>query len=87
MSREEIISRLKKVLATVKGVEESTIDCDESTNLLTGLGLNSVGMLYMIIAVENEFGIRFEDTNTSELVTVGKVIDFIQQISAMKQGK
>lgn len=77
MNREDIKAKLKTILATVKGIEESAVVCDEDTNLLTGLGLNSIGMLYMVIAIENQFGIRFEDINTAELDTVGKVIDHI----------
>ena len=80
MKREEIIEKLKSILATVKGIDVKDVDCDESTNLLTGLGLNSIGMLYMVISIENQFGIRFEDVNMAELDTVGKVIDHIEEI-------
>ena len=80
MKREEIVEQLKSILATVKGIDAKDVECDESTHLLTGLGLNSIGMLYMVISIENQFGIRFEDVNTSEIDTVGKVIDLIENI-------
>ena len=80
MKREQIIEELKKILATVKGIQVEEVECDENTHLLTGLGLNSIGMLYMVISIENHFGIRFEDINTVELDTVGKVIDQIEKI-------
>ena len=78
MSRNEIIEKLKGILATVKGIEVVEINCDENTNLMTELGLNSIGMLYMVISIENAFGIRFADANMDELDTVGKVIDYIE---------
>lgn len=80
MKRDEIIEKLKSILATVKGIDVKDVDCDENTNLITGLGLNSIGMLYMVISIENQFGMRFEDVNTAELDTVGKVIDHIEKI-------
>ena len=80
MKREEIMEQLKSILATVKGIDVKDVECDENTHLLTGLGLNSIGMLYMVISIENQFGIRFEDVNTSEIDTVGKAIDLIENI-------
>ena len=79
MSREEILHKLKGILAQVNGEDVSTIVCDEDTNLLTGLGLNSIGMLYMVISIESSFGIRFEGLKLEEVNTVGKVIDHIQK--------
>ena len=80
MTREEIMAELKQILSAVNGIDVSDIHCDEETNLLTGLGLNSIGMLYMVISIENKFGFRFEDLNMDEMDTVGKVIDRIEQV-------
>ena len=79
MTREQILLELKEILAKVNGVEASAIECDESTNLQTGLGLNSIGMLYMVISIESHFGIRFEGLKMEEMTTVGVVIDYIQK--------
>jgi acyl carrier protein len=51
---------------------------DESARLADDLGLNSVGILYLVIAIEESFQIRFEDVGTSDLKTVGQVVDYIQ---------
>lgn len=80
MTREEIMAELKQILSAVNGIDVNDIQCDEETNLLTGLGLNSIGMLYMVISIENKFGFRFEDLNMDEMDTVGKVIDCIESV-------
>ena len=63
-------------------VSNATIDlstCDDSADLVTDLGLNSVGILYVVIAIEEFFGIRFDDVGTSDFKTVGDVIDYIEK--------
>ena len=80
MTREEIMAELKQILSAVNGIDVNDIHCDEETLLLTGLGLNSIGMLYMVISIENKFGFRFEDLNMDEMDTVGKVIDRIESV-------
>ena len=63
-------------------VSSSAIDlenCSEDANLVTDLGLNSVGVLYVVIAIEEFFNIRFDDVGTSDFKTVGDVIDYIEK--------
>ena len=54
-----------------------TENVGEDAKLLTELGIDSVSMLYMVIAVEETFGIEF-DTD-KPFVTVGEVIDYIER--------
>ena len=51
----------------------------ESSNLVTDLGLNSVGVLYVVIAIEEFFGIEFENVGFGDFKTIGDVIDYIEQ--------
>ena len=51
----------------------------EASNLVTDLGLNSVGVLYVVIAIEEFFGIEFENVGFSDFKTIGDVIDYIEQ--------
>ena len=41
-------------------------------------GLNSVNILYMVIAIEEAFGIYFDDVGVNSFSTVGEVIDYIE---------
>ena len=77
MNREVILEKLKNIFTLVNGgVDVSHFD--ESTDLRTGLGLNSIGMLYMIIAIEESFSVRFENVAMGDFNTVGEVVDFIE---------
>lgn len=79
MDRSEIIAKLGDIFHMVVGENSVDLaDCDENTNLVDDLGLNSVGILYLVIAIEEFFNIRFDDVGTSDLKTVGQVVDYIQ---------
>ena len=59
-------------------------DCDlaqlpESANLVSDLGLSSVGVLYVVIAIEEFFGIRFDDVGFADFQTVKDVLDYIEK--------
>lgn len=63
----------------VSGTVIDLENCGEDANLVTDLGLNSVGVLYVVIAIEEFFNIRFDDVGTSDFKTVGDVIDYIEK--------
>ena len=76
MKREEITERLRGILAAAG---DGTVPVlSEDSNLSSDLGLSSVSMLYMVIAIEEEFGIRFDDVGASDFVLLSDVIDYIE---------
>ena len=80
MSRGDIFEELKSILIAAEANEPANaVQCTEDTNMLTDLGLNSVGVLYIVIAIEETFNIRFVDVNMSSFDTVGSVIDYIEK--------
>lgn len=54
----------------------------EDSNLLTDVGLTSVGILYVVIAIEEFFNIRFDDVGFADFKTIGDVIDYIEKKTA-----
>jgi len=54
----------------------------EDSNLLTDVGLTSVGILYVVIAIEEFFNIRFDDVGFADFKTIGNVIDYIEKKTA-----
>jgi acyl carrier protein len=78
MTKDLIIEKLKNIFTLVSGsanVENFT----EETDLRTGLGLNSIGMLYMVIAIEESFSVRFENVAMGDFATVGDVIKYLEE--------
>ena len=79
MTRKEITEKLRDVLKMAMGNNAEALDaCTESSSLTTDLGLNSVGILYVVIAIEEFFNIRFDDVGFGDFKTVGDVIDYIE---------
>lgn len=80
MSRDEIIERLKDILLFAdEANREAIIGANESTELVTGLGLTSVKMLYMVIAIEETFDIRFENVSFNDFLTLKDITDYIER--------
>ena len=79
LSKEEIIDKLKDILLVADGGNADKIGAaDENTRLSEDLGLNSVNVLYLVIAIEEVFNIRFDDdTGVDTFKTVGDVTDYI----------
>lgn len=79
MLRRDIFDKLKDIVEMVLGEncpDLSTVT--EESNLITDMGMSSIGMLYLVIAIEEKFDIRFDDVNFSDFATVGSVIDYIE---------
>ena len=78
LTREEIRGRLKEILIGMDEKNRERVDSvTDSTKLVTELGLTSVGILYMVIAIEETFGIEFDDGRS--FLTVGDVVGFIEE--------
>lgn len=79
MSRNEIAEKLKDIMALALGSKVDLSKCTEESNLTTDLGLNSVGILYVVIAIEEFFGISFGDVSFGDFQCVGDVINYIEE--------
>lgn len=78
MERSRILEKLKEILALTIPNEEM-IDYNESLSLVDDLGLNSVGILYIVIGIEEVFSITFEGISFNDFNTIGDVIDYIEE--------
>ncbi|MBQ1309826.1 MAG: hypothetical protein IIV05_00945 [Ruminococcus sp.] len=79
MTRQEILENLKEILMDADERGSELVDkVSEQSRLTEDLGLSSVNMLYMIIATEEVFDIRFDDVGVNEFQTVGDVMDYIE---------
>ena len=76
MTRTEIIEKLKEIIAFANPEQADKVE--ESARILQDLGFTSIGMLYISIAVEESFGIRFDAVGVSDFVTVKDLVDYIE---------
>lgn len=79
MTRQEIIEKLQDVLKMAVPQNASQFEnIDENLELVSDLGLNSVGILYVVIAIEEFFNIHFDDVGFNDFKTLKDVVDYIQ---------
>ena len=79
LTRTEITERLREILLAADDRNRDTVAaCTEDSRLVADLGFTSVSMLYMVIAIEEEFDIRFDNVGTSDFETLGQVVDYIE---------
>ena len=79
MSRTEIIEKLKEILlAADDRNRDKVLACTEDSRLVADLGFSSVSMLYMVIAIEEEMNIRFDNVGASDFETLGDVVNYIE---------
>ena len=79
MNRAEILEKLKDIFKIVvnNGVDIASVT--EDANIGLDLGVNSIGLLYMAIAIEKEFGVDMADVAPSTFKIVADVIDYIEK--------
>lgn len=78
MNRQEIVDRLKAILLETDDRQAARIDsCGEDADLMTDLGLSSVGMLYMVITIEESFGVLFDNVSIGDFKTLRDVVDYL----------
>ena len=72
---------LDRLINLFRVVLEENVDISTLTpesNLREDLGINSIGLLYMAMAVEEEFGIKFKNEDFVSIQTVDDVIKCIE---------
>jgi acyl carrier protein len=72
---------LERLIKVFNVVFEDSIDTSALTpeaTLREDVGINSIGLLYMAMAVEEEFGIKFTNDDFASICTVADVIACIE---------
>lgn len=76
-----IMSNLEKLIELFRNVFEGDVKTDaitENTRLIEDLEYNSIGLLYMALAVEENFGVKFNNDDFVNIRTVQDVLDKIE---------
>ena len=72
------IERIERVLDSVFEGEIDASGVTEESDLREDVGLSSVAMLYMVMGLEEEFGIKFTNADFEKMTTVGDVVVCIE---------
>ena len=79
MDRQDIMKDLKEILQLIKpSLDLSSVN--ENTQLISDIGLDSLTIMLLSLAIENKYKIKFE--GALKFNTVGDVIDYITQAKA-----
>ena len=78
MTELEILEELKKIFVLVvnrgAAVDKMTVDA----KIVNDLGVSSVGKIYLMVAIEEQFGIDMSDVTFTTFETVGDVVNYIK---------
>lgn len=78
MTKNEIQEKLREIFKlAVSNPQIAPENITPKCGLTTDLGMTSMGLLYLVIAVEESFDIRFDDVGLADFKTVSDVIDYI----------
>lgn len=75
MTRQEVFDGLKEVISVIRPNTDLT-NVNFDTPLITGLGIDSLSMMLLSLAVEEKFQMRFPD-GVAAPTTVGEVCDAV----------
>lgn len=73
-----MLDKLGKLLHETAGTKED-IEFDVNTVILRDLKLNSLDLISLICAVEDEFDIEIDDKDIKSIVTIGDLIEYIEK--------
>ena len=77
---EENFSKLKKIIIDQLGVEPDKIV--ESASFMEELGADSLDVVELVMAIEEEFELEIDDENAGNITTVGEALTFINDNKA-----
>ena len=68
--------RVKEIVAEQLGKEEAEVKSDSS--FIDDLGADSLDIVELVMAMEDEFGIEIPDEDAEKIKTVKEVVDYIK---------
>ncbi len=84
MSKDELIVKLKQIVAPYIQDEEAFKNLSEDTDFINDLKINSANLVDVVLDVEDEFDIRIENDDMEKMLSVKAVIEIINEKLAVK---
>ena len=76
MSTEEIFEKIKAIIVDQLGVAEASVTMEAS--FIDDLGADSLDIVELVMALEEEFDMEIPDSDAEKVVTVQDVVDYIK---------
>ncbi|MCB1246850.1 MAG: acyl carrier protein [Acidimicrobiia bacterium] len=77
MERSDIEAKMKELLVEELGLDESKITMDATFE--EDLEVDSLGVVELLMALEDNFGVQIPDEEAESLVTVGEAVDLVEK--------
>ncbi len=68
-------NKVKEIIAEQLGIDANTIT--ENSKVIADLGADSLDIVELVMALEDEFGISVDEDKVQSLVTVGDIVALI----------
>jgi acyl carrier protein len=72
-----IFNRIREIIVDQLGVEEDEVVLEAS--FIDDLGADSLEIVELIMALEEEFGIAIPDEDVEKITTVGQAVEYIRE--------
>ena len=76
MDQKEVFEKVKAIIVEQLGVDESKVTMDASFR--DDLEADSLDLVELIMAFEEEFGGEISDEEAQKITTVGEAVDYLQ---------
>lgn len=73
-----VLEKLKEIIANQFAIDTDTISAD--TDIVADLGADSLDVVEMMMALEEEYGVTIEDSKIPDLKTVGDVAACVESM-------
>jgi acyl carrier protein len=77
MSTEEVFEKVKGIIIEQLGATESAVTMEAS--FIDDLGADSLDIVELVMALEEEFDLEIPDADAEKVVTVGDVVEYIKE--------
>lgn len=75
----DVFERMKDVICEYADIDKNELS--EETNIRTDLGLNSLELVNMAVAIEDEFDVEIPDREALEIETIADAVALIEKYS------
>ncbi|GGV06111.1 acyl carrier protein [Actinomadura sp. LOL_016] len=76
----EILEGLAKIIDDIVGIDKAEVTPEK--NFIDDLDIDSLSMVEIAVAAQDEFGVEIPDDELRNLKTVQDVINFVQKLKA-----